>query len=231
MQSLLAHLRAGGFDLAPEPLGLDDRGREVLSWIEGTTVGWALPWPAVIRSESLLIEVGQALAALHRRAGGFATPAEARWQWATGTAAYWQTYCHNDLAPYNVVLRDGSLAGIIDWDQAGPGDPRSDLAFTAWQWVPLHGPFVTQLMGWDPPPDRARRLGILLDAYRLSDRSGLVEAVRERIVWNRSIMLERAAAGDQAYQALVDRGHVGGMDEALAALAADGAGLQAAIEG
>ena len=239
VQALLGHLRSAGFSLGPAPLGTDDQGREVVSWIEGATLGWALPWPSVVRSDSLLMAVGSALASLHRASASFVAPDDAVWQSSGGGPVY----CHNDLAPYNVVLSDlgsdvvgpglggSDLVGIIDWDQAGPGDPISDLAFVAWQWVPMHGPFVTQLMGWDAPPDRARRLRLLLDAYGLTDRTGFVAAIAARIELNRSVMLSRAAAGDAAYQALVDQGHVGGMDEALAALAMDGPALQAAIEG
>lgn len=227
VQALLAHLRAAGFRLAPEPRGRDDLGREVLGWIEGSTVGWALPWPAAVRSEGMLTAVGSALRDLHRASTGFVPPADASWQWpGEGTV-----YCHNDLAPYNVVLDGESLVGIIDWDQAGPGQPVSDLAFVAWQWVPLHGPWVTQLTGWTSPPQRGRRLRLLLDSYGLSNRAGFVDSVVARIEFNRAVMLEQAAAGDPAYQALVDQGHVAGMDEALGALVEDGPALQAAIEG
>jgi hypothetical protein len=40
VQALLSHLHAVGFDGAPRPLGIDERGREVLSFIPGT-----VPWP------------------------------------------------------------------------------------------------------------------------------------------------------------------------------------------
>src|SRR5580658_6665728 len=39
VHALLTHVRAAGFDRAPEPLGPDDKGREVLRFIPGT-IGW-----------------------------------------------------------------------------------------------------------------------------------------------------------------------------------------------
>jgi hypothetical protein len=227
VHELLRHIRSRGFTLAPEPLGLDDSGREVLSFIPGTTVGWSTPWPAVVRSEALLTEMGAATARYHRAVADFRPIGEVPWQLGTALLGDAEIVCHHDLAPYNAVLADGHLGGIIDWDLAGRGTARSDLAFVAWQWVPLHGPFVTRMLGWDEPPDRARRLRLLLDAYGLADRGGFIEEVAERIRFNRRIMERRAAEGNPAYQALVERGHLAGMDEGLAFLAEHGPELQA----
>jgi hypothetical protein len=37
MRDVLLHLERVGFDAAPRWLGVDDRGRDILSWIEGDT--------------------------------------------------------------------------------------------------------------------------------------------------------------------------------------------------
>ena len=219
VHDLLRHVRSRGFDLAPEPLGFDPSGREVLTFIPGDTVGWSLPWPDWVRADSLLEEIGRAMADYHRAVSDFRPP---------GLAGD-QIICHHDLAPYNVVCIDGRLTGIIDWDLSGPGTALSDLAFAAWQWVPFHGPFVAQLMGWTEPIDRSGRARRLLVAYGLVERTGFVEAVAERVRYNRAVMLSRAAEGDPAYQALVDQGHVAGMDEALAFLATEGPTIQLSL--
>lgn len=226
IHALLRHVRDRGFDLGPEPLGLDDEGREIVSYLPGDTVGWSLPWPEPIRDEGLLEQVGAATARYHRAVLDFRPPGPVPWHAGRAPLGPAELVCHHDLAPYNVVLRDGNLAGIIDWDLAGPGRAVSDLAFVAWQWVPLHGPSVTRMLGWARPPDRVRRLRMLLDAYGLDDRTGFVEEVITRIGYNREIMVTRAAAGDRAYQDLIDQGHVAGMDEALAFLAEHGSRIQ-----
>lgn len=40
VHQLLHHVREQGFDLAPEPIGIDSQGREIMSWIEGRDQGW-----------------------------------------------------------------------------------------------------------------------------------------------------------------------------------------------
>ncbi len=226
VQALLGHIRDRGFDLAPEPFGYDDLGREMVGYIPGTTVGWSLPWPEMIREEGLLAQVGQAISRYHRAVADFRPAGLVPWQSGTAALQPSELVCHHDLAPYNVVVADGRLVGIIDWDLAGPGSALSDLAFVAWQWVPLHGPLVTSLLGWAEPPDRVRRLQLLLDAYGLEDRAGFIDQVVARVDYNRDIMIRRAADGNQAYQRLIDQGHVAGMDEASAFLAEEGQHLQ-----
>jgi aminoglycoside phosphotransferase (APT) family kinase protein len=54
---------------------------------------------------------------------------------------------HSDLGAGHLVVRDGRLAGVIDWGDARVGDPAIDYA-----WL-LHGPFPD----WDVDDDLRRR--------------------------------------------------------------------------
>ena len=54
MHALLAHLAAKAFTGAPRPLGFDEQGREVLTFLEGETVGSGKPWPAWTHAEDVL---------------------------------------------------------------------------------------------------------------------------------------------------------------------------------
>lgn len=54
--------------------------------------------------------------------------------WADALAAPWDgadVWFHGDLAEGNLLLRDGRLAGVIDFGTCGVGDPACDLAI-AW---------------------------------------------------------------------------------------------------
>jgi aminoglycoside phosphotransferase (APT) family kinase protein len=44
-------------------------------------------------------------------------------------------WVHGDLHPANVVVADGTLAGVVDFEELGSGDPATDLA-SAWVLLP-----------------------------------------------------------------------------------------------
>jgi len=62
IQALLAHLQAKGFP-APAPLGVDDRGREVVAYLPGRAS--THPWPAALLAPSGARQVGALLRAYH----------------------------------------------------------------------------------------------------------------------------------------------------------------------
>jgi Ser/Thr protein kinase RdoA (MazF antagonist) len=215
VHALLRHLRESGFGLAPEPLGIDDQGREVLSYIPGDTVGDTLPWQSWVWDDELLTQVGRATARYHRAVADFRPDGPVALQFGEAVLGANQIVCHNDIAPYNAVVADGRLRGIIDWDLIGPGTTRSDLAFVAWQWVPLQHPAIARMFGWDDAGGLARRLRLLLDAYGLDERDGFIDDVIARVHLNRDAMLQRAAEGVEGYVRLVEQGHVEGMNAAI----------------
>jgi aminoglycoside phosphotransferase (APT) family kinase protein len=57
---------------------------------------------------------------------------------------------HSDLGPTHLLVRDGRLAGVIDWGDARVGDPAIDYT-----WL-LNGPFPD----WDVDDDLRRRARI-----------------------------------------------------------------------
>ena len=57
---------------------------------------------------------------------------------------------HSDLGPTHLLVRDGRLAGVIDWGDARVGDPALDYA-----WL-LNGPFPD----WDVDDELRRRARI-----------------------------------------------------------------------
>jgi hypothetical protein len=72
VQSYLAHLHAVGVDFVPKPLGYDQHGREVLSFVEGDVPVEPLPdWAA---TDQVLKELARLIRRLHDAAVSWTQP-------------------------------------------------------------------------------------------------------------------------------------------------------------
>jgi hypothetical protein len=210
VHALLRHLEGCGFDAAPRVLGIDDRGREMLTYIEGETVGVDDPWPAWWRADDTLVHAVTLLRRFHEAAASFEPPPGARWR-LEGRIGSGATIVHGDWAPYNVVWREGRVVGVIDWDLARPGDALDDLAFAAWHWAPLHHPGMLDggALGRWRREDRERRLRLVLDTYGLEDRESFITRVIARITASADGIERAAADGDVGMIGLRELGVVG----------------------
>ncbi|MEQ7124005.1 NUDIX domain-containing protein [Actinopolymorpha sp. B11F2] len=216
---LLDHLRAHGVPCVPRPLGVDARGREVLSYIPGETVaGGDGSVPGWARGDDVIGAVGRWLRRYHEAARSF-RPADPRWRLAGGDAeelAPDRVVCHNDIAPANIVVeRDVTtgrveLAGVLDWDVAGPGRAIDDLAFAAWNLVPLHAELAAV--------EAARRLWVLAEAYGGIDPYELLAAVPVRLGTSIDRIQAGAARGDAGMRRLLAAGVVTRVETARARL-------------
>ena len=78
-------------------------------------------------------ETRAAIAALGGRIDAAATTE----MWEAALAATWEgppVWFHGDVAPGNLIVRDGRLAAVIDFGCCGVGDPACDLVI-AWTWL------------------------------------------------------------------------------------------------
>ena len=103
---------------------------------------------------------------------------------------------HNDLRPPNLCFHGDELAGVFDWDLAGPTTPAMDLAYFAWHAVPLTDPDVD--VAW-------LRLEIIAEAYGCVPE-WIAEAVVPRLNLLISGIPEAVRRGDTNMQRLVDAG-------------------------
>lgn len=173
VHEVLLHLEAVGFDGAPRFLGIDERGREILSFIEGTPS--TRPWPASLRTDDGLRRLGQLLRRFHDAVTSFDAPDDVEWWTGARPIAPGEVIIHGDLGPWNILWRDDDPIAFIDWDFAEPESPLLDLAELAFFTVPMRDDAHCLECGFDEPPDRRRRLTVLCDAYGIDDRSAVLD--------------------------------------------------------
>ena len=150
VREVLLQLERAGFDAAPRWLGVDEQGREILSWIEGDTFaerGRMHPYigePAerVVFSDE---QIGASMQLLRRYHDVFED----------------RVICHGDYGPWNLVWREGLPAAIIDFDNAYPGDPSDDVGYALRM-------FVSYGFAPSEPADLVRRTERALAAYGCS---------------------------------------------------------------
>ena len=211
VRDLLLHLESVGFDGAPRYLGVDDRDREVLSWIDGDVP--LPPYPAWAMTDRALADLGGLVRRLHEATATFSTAAT-DWstQWADPDGG--PVICHNDLFPENVVFRDGRVVALIDFAMAGPGRPLWDVAIAAEIWGPLGDPARR-----DQHPaelDGIARFGVLARGYGLepSRAAELVDVLVEERVHSAANIRAEIAAGNPAW--IRDWAAAGGDERAAA---------------
>jgi hypothetical protein len=192
VHSLLRHLEDVGFAAAPRLVGsgLDPDGREVLTFIAGefTQPGpWSLDGAAAL---------GGLLRSLHEATRSFRPLPDAVWfRWhGRDLGGQDKVTGHCDVAPWNIVARDGMPVAFIDWETAGPVAPLVELAQLAWLNAKLHDDVVAGIEHLPPVADRARQLAAIADAYGLTARQrlGLLDQIIEFVI------VDAAAEADDA---------------------------------
>ncbi|MFT4218724.1 MAG: phosphotransferase [Micropruina sp.] len=199
VHALLAHLAEAGLPAVPRVHGIDARGREVLDYLPGRVIDVN----AEMLTEAQLASLGGWLRTLHAAASGFDD--DGPWRFFGVDAPTLIT--HNDVAPYNVTFDGDQVAGVFDWDLAGPSHPACDLGHTAWTAIPLFRPI--------PEAEAARRLRIFADAYG-TDPFTVLDAVRPRVQLAIDGIREAVRRGNQGMINLAAQGEPERTERALA---------------
>jgi hypothetical protein len=179
VRELLRWYERVGFDGAPRFLGVDELGRDVLSFVDGEPA--FAPVPA---GDEVVAEIGRLLRRAHDAQEGFVPPPAPGWLRPIRCEP--EVIGHLDLFWTNVVFRGGLPAALIDWELAAPVSRTLEVALAATYWCGVR--IDDQLEAWGVPLERrGERLRILCDSYGL-DRAqrdqllgGLIAYRRERI--------------------------------------------------
>lgn len=185
-RALLLHLERVGFDGAPRFLGVDDRGRRILSYLPGE-----VPGDLGHFEDRVIAEAAQQIRRYHDATAGL-------FSGTNWSGVGMEVACHNDLSPCNTVFRGGEPFGLIDFDAAAPGTRAWDCGYAAWLWLDLGNDRY-------PGEEQVRRLRLFVNAY--GPPLGVEQVCRAALDRQALLQVEavRVAKGEMARWATVCR--------------------------
>ncbi|HZX08591.1 phosphotransferase [Kribbella sp.] len=168
VREVLLYLEKAGFEGAPRYLGIDSKGRQTLTYVEGEVAG--RPRPPWIADEDRMLSVARLLRAYDDAIEPYGVPenlpAPIEPPGLPDLDDPPELVGHQDVTPENVVFREGRAYALIDFDLARPVSRAREFVNLMLWWAPLgaDGDLDPELRGLDRP----RRCRMLADAYGLS---------------------------------------------------------------
>jgi Phosphotransferase enzyme family len=196
-KALLEHLDEVGFGGAPRFLGVDEHGREVLSYIPGAAA--VEPYPDWALTDEALVSVAGLLRRYHDAVMSF-DGGEYSWPLSVPEVFADGIISHNDPNLDNVIFAGGQAVALIDFDLASPGSVVWDVACAARLWAPLRkeGDVPRQLRGRS-----LDRLRLFVDAYGMTDerdRARVVDAMGYAHDWCYAVVRRAVARGHGPFE-------------------------------
>ena len=205
VHQLLLHLEKVGFAGSPRFLGVDDQGREVLTFLAGETG----ILPTIWQDDEPLQAAATLLRHYHDATVGFTPPEPARWVYRYPDEQLHEVICHNDFAPYNLVYTDGSPSAVIDFDLARPGPRLRDVAYAAYWMVPLSFNSEDQRAFAQADLDAgSRRCRLFCATYGIHAGPDLCAMIGDVLKHMGSEDAMRQMVGDEAAGRLMQAGHL-----------------------
>lgn len=210
IHKLLKHLENKGFNYAPKFLGIDEKDREILSFIEGEAGNY--PLQEYMWSNDVLKEIAKMLRLYHDSVSDF--PIGKSWVSIDNTPQPFEVLCHNDFAIYNLIFKHKRPVGIIDFDVAGPGPRLWDIAYTLYTCIPLsrvyysetgEGVYYNSLQHADRIKKRVK---LFFESYGEGVEEDYLEMVLLRLEGLCKTIKRKASEGDIAFKKMIDEGHI-----------------------
>lgn len=218
VHELLRHLEQVGFDGSPRVLGLDEEGREILTYLHGEVA--MRPWPEWLLADVGMVLLGRFLRRYHDAVQGFVPSPGTIWRVTESAWREGLIIRHGDLGPWNFVWKDDDLIGLIDWDFAEPGTPIEDVAQLAWNAVPLGPPKRCEAAGVPSGESQAHRLAVLCHSYGGADVEAVVDAVTQLQRRELARTINLGGQGIAPWCFFLERGDVWTIEEDMEWLAA-----------
>ena len=156
----------------------------------------------LVAEDHALAEVAALIRSYHDTVADFPMPASRQWSdRGSDPGGPGEVFCHNDLAPWNLV-RSATGWAFIDWDLAAPGRRSWDLAWALLSLVPLMPGSQLGLA------ETRRRIAVFREGYGAAIfPADVLHVAVERAGREAGLIRSRGSLGQQPYARLLAEGH------------------------
>lgn len=205
VHQLLRHLAARGFNGCPRFIGIDEKKREVTTFLEGET---GIP-PALWQHDAPVMAAAKLLRHYHDATVGFVPTGDAGWAYVYPDTTRHEVICHNDFAPYNFIYRDETPIAVIDFDLAGPGPRLHDVAYAVYWLTPLSFHSTDQIdFAKADVKVGSRRLKLFCATYGITPGVDLLNMIDEVLAFMGDKTAMRTVVGPLVAAKLEREGHL-----------------------
>lgn len=170
IHQLLQLLEQKQYPYSPRYLGIDENGREILTFIKGDIARGDIQW-----TNEQLIHITKMIKQFHDATEGC--------KLTEGK----EVVCHNDLAPWNLVIQNSQPVAFIDFDDSKPGYRIYDFAYFLWTFLDLRNGTSVE--------EQVRRIKLLNKEYGEFNSKDLINAIikqQKKILKKRRSLAKKA---------------------------------------
>ena len=207
VHEFLRNIRNRGFSCVPKPIEIDVYNQiEKVSYIKGNVVNYPLTEKAssieVLKSAAMMLRKYHDATIEYVKSKSYDNTL-----WKLPKRDPVEVMCHGDYAPYNIVLDDINVIGMIDFDTSHPGPRSWDLAYALYRWSPLNNP--NNQDGFGTLTDQVSRARTFCDVYgyKREDRVALPDLIITRLEVLIDFMESEAKSGNITYAQNINEGH------------------------
>ena len=203
IHDFLNFLKEEGVTYVPRPYGINEKGEEILSYVQGEVYNY--PLPEFMLQDNMIISSAKLLRSFHEVSGRYIDQLTSKEEWMLPAINPIEVMCHGDFAPYNVTIMDGEAVGIIDFDTLHPGPRMWDISYAVYRWVPFTNSYCNFSLD-----DQIRRAKLFLDTYgiQIEEREILPQMMADRLTNLVSYMNNQAEKGNEDFQKNIEEGHM-----------------------
>ena len=201
----LEKLREIGFDKCPVPQGYNENGFEIVSLIEGEVSNY--PLSTSFNSMETIESAGAFLKEFHNASELAFSKMPKDLKWLLPNREDPEVVCHGDFAPYNAVVKDRVVIGLIDFDTAHFGKRLDDVSYGMYRWATLFRENSPDIVG--PIDIQIERAKYFCNGYELpnEERGDLIDLAIEKISDLVKFMRANARNGHQGFIENIRDGH------------------------